>query len=40
MLLAHEIELRPTPEQREYLDKACGYVIQAVVTLSRKQTRR
>lgn len=24
MLLAHKIELRPTPEQREYLDKACG----------------
>ena len=23
MLLAHKIELRPTPEQREYLDKAC-----------------
>lgn len=25
MLLAHKIELRPTPEQREYLDKACGH---------------
>jgi putative transposase len=24
MLLAHKIELRPTPEQRVYLDKACG----------------
>jgi len=25
MLLAHKIELRPTPEQRVYLDKACGH---------------
>lgn len=24
MLLAHKIELRPTLEQKEYLDKACG----------------
>jgi putative transposase len=24
MLLAHKIELRPTPEQATYLDKACG----------------
>lgn len=24
MLLAHKIELRPTPEQQVYLDKACG----------------
>ena len=24
MLLAHKIELRPTTEQAEYLDKACG----------------
>ncbi len=24
MLLAHKIELRPTAEQREYLDRACG----------------
>ncbi|BBL77420.1 RNA-guided endonuclease InsQ/TnpB family protein [Methylomagnum ishizawai] len=24
MLLAHKIELRPTPEQAEYLDRACG----------------
>jgi putative transposase len=24
MLLAHKIELRPTPEQMVYLDKACG----------------
>ncbi len=24
MLLAHKIELRPTPEQAVYLDKACG----------------
>lgn len=24
MLLAHKIELRPTPEQAIYLDKACG----------------
>jgi hypothetical protein len=23
-LLAHKIELRPTPEQAIYLDKACG----------------
>jgi putative transposase len=25
MLLAHKIELRPTPEQRDYLDRACGH---------------
>jgi len=25
MLLAHKIELRPTPEQKDYLDKACGH---------------
>jgi len=25
MLLAHKIELRPTDEQRDYLDKACGH---------------
>ncbi|MEZ5673471.1 MAG: helix-turn-helix domain-containing protein [Thiotrichaceae bacterium] len=25
MLLAHKIELRPTQEQREYLDRACGH---------------
>lgn len=25
MLLAHKIELRPTPGQREYLEKACGH---------------
>jgi len=24
MLLAHKIELRPTEEQAEYLDRACG----------------
>ncbi|MFZ2727287.1 MAG: helix-turn-helix domain-containing protein [Methylococcaceae bacterium] len=24
MLLAHKIELRPTPQQKDYLDKACG----------------
>ena len=24
MLLAHKIELRPTPEQATYLDKGCG----------------
>ena len=24
MLLAHRIELRPTPKQAEYLDRACG----------------
>lgn len=24
MLLAHKIELRPTPQQAEYLDRACG----------------
>jgi putative transposase len=24
MLLAHKTELRPTPEQATYLDKACG----------------
>ena len=24
MLLAHKVELRPTPEQAEYLDRACG----------------
>ena len=24
MLLAHKIELRPTKEQAEYLDRACG----------------
>jgi putative transposase len=26
MLLAHKIELRPTEEQKEYLNKACGTV--------------
>jgi Helix-turn-helix domain len=25
MLLAHKIELRPTLEQRDYLDRACGH---------------
>jgi putative transposase len=25
MLLAHKVELRPTAEQREYLDRACGH---------------
>ncbi len=25
MLLAHKIELRPTPEQKDYLNKACGH---------------
>jgi putative transposase len=25
MLVAHKIELRPTLEQREYLDRECGY---------------
>lgn len=25
MLLAHKVELRPTLEQREYLNKACGH---------------
>ncbi|NDG88387.1 MAG: transposase, partial [Gammaproteobacteria bacterium] len=24
MLLAHKIELRPTPEQADYLNRACG----------------
>ena len=24
MLLAHKVELRPTPEQARYLDRACG----------------
>ena len=24
MLLTHKVELRPTPEQAEYLDRACG----------------
>jgi len=24
MLLAHKIELRPTEEQKEYLNKVCG----------------
>ena len=26
MLLAHKIELRPTPEQAEFLDRACGSI--------------
>ncbi len=25
MLLAHKIELRPTPEQKKYFDRACGH---------------
>jgi len=25
MLLAHKVELRPTAEQRDYLDRACGH---------------
>ncbi len=28
MLLAHKVELRPTEEQKEYLNKACGMKIE------------